>query len=525
MQLKYCASIVFAVSIYGQTPQAPQGLTVVSATAQKVQLSWTAADNVATGYTVQRKALTGSYSTVLTVSGTTATDNTIDPYTTYVYRVRATTSSSSSGASNEVTVGPPPFGYNTAVPYPAGLDPYYAGYFGAEIRTTLDTNGDPAIAYTFDDPNQDGDYSDSALFFVRWDRAHYQWTAPVQVALIGEVQEFTLTPISIAQDASNGVFGIAYEDETNPDTPTVSVALSSDGGLTWSIKSLTGDGEGYSRPTVALGSGNVYLSFYHDFDGTRFVNGAQSDDPANWNSTLVPIPAPYQYYTRFATLALDSNGNPAVAYIVDGENGEGEAFWRPGGQPVVITDNGGVQNDYPDIRLSFFGTTPRVVFDGYLFDYYDDYDHDLWMLASPDDGTTWSSPVNIHSDGNRDLTGPIDMATGSQGQVAIVTQNNSGNLGNVACDSPKLAMSPDMVSWTTCGLSPIDSTSYSGLNPNVRFLGNDTLYVTFRSDADGGDSPLGVILWRQPPDWVFPQLPPPQESRAPRVSRGANRGN
>ena len=73
--------------------------------------------------------------------------------------------------SNEVTVGPPPYGFNRVVALPAGVE--NSGYFGVGLRMALDGNGDPALAYVFHDPNQDNDndYSDSALYFVKCGKA------------------------------------------------------------------------------------------------------------------------------------------------------------------------------------------------------------------------------------------------------------------------------------------------------------------------------------------------------------------
>jgi hypothetical protein len=175
---KVSCGVLLSSALFAQNLQTPQALTVVSATNKQVQLRWTAGDSVATGYTVERKPLGGDYSAAFTATTSTASDTNFDPYTTYVYRVRGTQQTNQSGPSNEVTVAPPPYGYNTAFQYPSSLDPYNAGQLGKAISMILDSSGDPAIAYTWDDPNNDGDYSDTAVYLVRWDRAHYQLTMP-----------------------------------------------------------------------------------------------------------------------------------------------------------------------------------------------------------------------------------------------------------------------------------------------------------------------------------------------------------
>jgi hypothetical protein len=512
---KVTCGLLLSSALFAQTLQPPQTLTVVSATNKQVQLRWTAGDTSATGYVIERKPLGGDYSTALSATGTTAADTSFDQYTAYTYRVRGTLQSNQSGPSNEVTVGPPPYGYNVAAPYPASLDPYYSDQFGRAVNMIADASGDPAIAYTWDDPNNDSDFSDSAVFFVRWDRAHYQWTKPVQVHLIGEVSRFTLTPISVAQDASNGAFAIAFEDESNPDVARMEFALSTDGGANWKTVKVGDDDNStsYQRPSLAMAGGNVYLTYYHDFDGIRYVTGKQSDDPSKWTSSLVPLPGGYTSYERESSLALDGRGVPAVAFWVSGDNGQGQAFWRPGGSSIAIYNNQGNQTDNPDIRLTFFGNQPRVAVFGALDEnYFVDYDHTVWVITSPDNGTTWSRPVNIVSDLGTTLDGPMGIAAGPQGQGAIVMETNGGN-GTSNCSQPKLTMSGDQVTWTTCGTETVGNIDITAGSPSIYFSGNGRLMLGYQQSSSGEDNsaPLGITVWRQPPDWAFPPPPPPQE--------------
>jgi Fibronectin type III domain len=111
---------IWVVGAVAQTPPAPTGLAVVSATKSQVQLTWTPGAGAATGYVVERKPLNGSYATALNSTGPSAADTTIDAYSTYVYRIRATSSVGQSEPSNEVTVGPPPYGFNRVVALPGG---------------------------------------------------------------------------------------------------------------------------------------------------------------------------------------------------------------------------------------------------------------------------------------------------------------------------------------------------------------------------------------------------------------------
>jgi hypothetical protein len=512
---KVICGLLFSSALYAQTLQPPQTLTVVSATNKQVQLRWTAGDTTATGYVIERKPLGGNYTTALTATGTTANDTNFDPYTAYTYRVRGTQQSNQSGPSNEVTVGPPPYGYNTAVASPSADDDNIIGHFGSAVSMILDTSGDPALAYNVQDPNNDGDYSDGRLYFVRWDRAHYQWTKPVQVAVVGDVEFGNLTPASLAQDPTNGAIGMAYQDESTADSDRISFSISSDGGVTWKAVKVTGDDSStaYERPSLAMNAGNVYLTFYHDFDGILYVTGKQSDDPSKWTSTLVPLPGGYDHYWQVSSLALDSRGVPAVAFVVDGDPGMAEAFWRPGGSSVLIWNNNGEQTDDPDLRLTFSGTQPRVVFAGALDDnYFADYDHSIWVMSSPDNGATWARPANVVSDLGTTLDAPVSIAAGPQGQVAIVMDDNGGN-GTSNCTEPKIAMSTDLVNWTTCGTDTAGVYSINAISSQVAFAGNGSLLVGFQQTEFGDDNslPTGVLVWRQPAAWSFPPPPPPQE--------------
>src|SRR5207237_3870463 len=91
--------------------QAPTGLTVRTATNKRVDLAWS---GTASGYTVQRRALGGTFANLAAnVTATTYSDTTIDAYTTYQYQVLANLASGNPPPSVQVTVGPPPSGFTT----------------------------------------------------------------------------------------------------------------------------------------------------------------------------------------------------------------------------------------------------------------------------------------------------------------------------------------------------------------------------------------------------------------------------
>jgi len=516
----------FAAAGFALDP--PTALTVVTATNKQVKLSWTAGGTAATQYVVERRTLDsttyGAIGTIVPdnnkVLATTYTDAAFDPFTAYVYRVRGVNTtpvpSDISDPTNEVTVGPPPYGYTRVVATPDNL--LVESTFGHHTEMALDPSGDPVLAWLVVDPNQDGDDVDSELWALRWDRAHYTWTAPVRVAVPGSIESSGNFAQSyrIAVDRTSGAIAIAYLDLSVTDTWTVVVADSADGGVTWRKRTIATDTQSaYNMPALALGAGKVYLTFYHDFDGVHYRSGKLSDDPTTWSDELVPLLSG-SGYGRDSDVALDSDGNPGVAYLVSTDAGHSELFYRPGGNAAVANASTDGPGDFWQLRLGFFGNSPRIAFTGGLDDqYFADYDHALFLLAATDSGSSWNPRLNIKSDGNTSISGPIDLSFDSKGLGAIVTESNGGNSDGVVCGQPKLALSDGSGAWKTCGITA--KYTSGGQSPNVRFVANDTMYMAFQTPTypfdptTGLELPAGVYFWRGPIGFTFPTAPPPQQ--------------
>jgi hypothetical protein len=442
---------------WAQTPPPPESLKVVSATSKTVQLAWNASDR-AKYYVIQRKPLLvtssgirgtglevspGDYSQIIAIENHTAIDDTVDPYGTYSYCVAAVNDLGQSGCSNEVTAGPPPFGFNIAVPIDANADSYSYRDLHTLVRMEIDGNGDPAMTYVDKDPNRDGNNDDDTLFFVSWNRAQYAWNPPVQVAVTGGGNSGgTTVPISLARDAATDMWGIAYElrepsqSQKGVTLSRMMLATSTDGGFTWKYQSLTGDAADVYlyEPALALWQGSFYFAYLFHRDEFRLATGKLANDPAKWTVRTVPLPAGYPSILRTISLALDSEHNPGLALPVRVAYGErpdltGIVFWRPmsNDPPVLVAhDDGRTSGDQSDIALSFFGTEPRIASD-VILDYaaWDrDYDHCIWAFRAADNGRNWLPPVNVASDRRTTLEGPLSMTTGSQGQTAIATSTD-----------------------------------------------------------------------------------------------------
>jgi hypothetical protein len=78
----------------------------------------------------------------------------------------------------------------------------------------------------------------------------------------------------------------------DPDFPRIDLALSTDNGATWQSQTIATDVGGqsfeYQSPSIAMNGGNVYMVFYHAYEGLRYVTGKETDDPKAWKAQVVP---------------------------------------------------------------------------------------------------------------------------------------------------------------------------------------------------------------------------------------------
>ena len=193
---------IAGLSLLAGTLMAQTNLTVVAATNKQVNLNWSGS---ASSYSILRAPVGGSFTPIATAAATSYSDTTIDPYTTYQYRISA-----NSATSNTITVGPPAAGFSDVAPTPGAADSV-SGY-GYDLSLVLDGNGDPAFAFVFVDPNQDTDRTDTEILFRSWNRAQYTWNPVVKVGTVGDITSDNRLSISLAYDASANTFAIASED-------------------------------------------------------------------------------------------------------------------------------------------------------------------------------------------------------------------------------------------------------------------------------------------------------------------------
>jgi uncharacterized protein (TIGR03437 family) len=491
--------VLAGISILATTAfaQAPSGLTVKAATNKKVDLSWSGA---ASSYTVQRAILGGGFSNVATVTtGATYSDTSIDAYTTYQYQIVANLASGASGPSNQVTVGPPPAGFTTPAPAPGPPGGEAAQQYGYNLSVVLDGNGDPAFAFIFYDPNLDGDNADTRLEFFSWNRAAYKWNNIVHAATnLGDVGTTFHQALSLAYDASSNTFGIATEVNQGS---AIALYLSTDGGTTWTRKNnFTVSDTSLTSPSMVFAGGNIHLAYIVDFEGVKYVTGKLTADPSTWTTKTEPKSSSVGI-ARISTtisLALDSSGTPAIAWMADDQNVAYNVvvlFWKPnsGGAAVKVMDSQGHQTDFVAVKLVFAGLNPRVLAEIQRDD--GDFGVTLHSGKSDNGGATWSTPVLIPPDGDRSTDYPFDLAVDSQGRGAAAIGSNGGSGGTV-CGNPKFARTNDFNSWKTCDVANnLAATQNYAIYPGaeqVVFGGNDRVYFLW---WDNG----GIIMYREPP--------------------------
>lgn len=490
--MKALALLLLPLALIAQAPAAPSSLTVSSATSKAVVLNWTAGAG-ATSYLVERRPLGGVYASLAPQpTATTFTDSSFDAFETYTYRVTSVSAKGSSAASSEVETGPPPVGFNVVSPRPSTAS---ASAYGSQVSLALDGNGDPAIAFLHYDPNSDGDDADTTLYFSGWDRAHYRWKNPVKVDTPGDVSlRGVSVVVGMACDASNGRLGIAYAK-----SPTdVYVAFSTDNGLTWIAQKAPSDAENEVLAVAfRMGNGNAYLADYNGSTGVNYFTGPETTAPASWTKTKVPLPLSKTGYRSTLSMALDSAGAPALAFIYDDDSGPSVGYWRPGSATSTRVVEIKFQNDGPDIRLAFFGTQPRIALNaGFSNAVFDDRDQ-IWSIQSKD-GVTWGAPVSLPNDGGASWDGPLALAVRSDGFGTIAATVDGGNTSNSKCGEPKWGQSADFKTWTTCSPQGANPPQASSNYPSAAYASNDKIYLAFQNYGPEVDVPEGIILYREP---------------------------
>ena len=389
--------------------------------------------------------------------------------------------------------GPPPTGFQTIAPKPAN---HLDTAFGRFISLALDSNGDPATAFVYADPNGDGRYDDTQLMFVSWDRAANHWKEPVSVATMGNYDGRPPVPcVSLAHDPQTGAYGAVWVD---PGNKIIHLALSRDDGATWTEKPALTDTRELGGPTLAFAGGKANLAVWQVSKNIiLYLTGAIDEEPGQWKSTPAPMFPGNNAVARGSSLALDESGAPALAYWQKANNSPQWtlAYWRPGQDaPLKVADTGASTYPPDGVLLTFAGAQPRIVLDSRL-DRAQISSH--YSVASSDGGATWTKPSPIPDDGNEHIAGFMSLAVARDGRALFAGDVIGGNTQGMKCSWPKISRSADFVSWTTCAPQNAQYPQIRTLYGSVIHAPSGVFYLVFQNGQKSPQQGLaaGIIVW------------------------------
>ncbi len=380
------------------------------------------------------------------------------------------------------------------------------GRIGSELAMAQDLCGRPLLAYVWEDPNGDSDYSDSKLYFMRRFTDVF-WSAPQVIDTIGDINvNNPFRQVSIAFDVSNGRMGIAYQASFSG-TTSVKLALSDDG-ATWAIETLPKVDVSHNagQPALALGNGTVYVAVKEDSGvGARYLQRAGPS--GSFSISKPPTFADYDpadYSASPMSLELDDTGVPGLAYMnVADFNATGAytvavAFWRPGSASAVkVMDSQGAQNDGPTLDLVFDGQNPVVAA---LLSTDASADAFPWVAKSGNGGVSFAAAHRAPKDGGNVFSAYLAIAQDTAHHARVVSHSGGGNDVDTVCGKPKVSVTTDFVSWTTCGITGVDDVdkdNYDGLWINAATDRGNKLMLAEMADKTGA-SGGGILLYREP---------------------------
>jgi|GEM_PF-4116399 len=393
-----------------------------------------------------------------------------------------------------------------------------APYYG-HVAMALDEQGNPELAFIGYDPNGDGDVSDSALYFDAYDPDSCSWKAPVQLDVVGYVDDSRDREVTMARDASTGALLIAYQtiDQLGDQTSEIKLAQSTDNGATWTTEQVARDratdyatDNTVSRPIVAMRDGKTFLAYFEtwilsgsattDSDAATYHLRSRTGLAGTFSDTLVPkvsgalLPGSESYVPG---LAIDSAGNAGFAYVAatDDETYNLQVCYFASNQTasVAVFDSLDTQDDGPEVSLAFDGTKPRIAAS---LQRGEDDATALWFSAS-DDGATWGAPIQVPNDGADGMGADLDLKLDAAGDPWIAVHRSS-NSGETQCGTPKLSTRTGTADFSTCG-PPLDQmpsfNDYDGDFVQLGFTPEGKRVMAFSSTYSRAQN--NIVVWRQ----------------------------
>ncbi len=391
----------------------------------------------------------------------------------------------------------PPNGWQVAVPLPMGAA---ASTRFVSVTSIADQYGQPMIAALYEDPNGDLNYDDNRVVFTRWNGVTRAFGELQTIEVVGGAKfEHPDRQISLSLDSSTGRIGIAY---AKPQTDSIRLAVSDDEGTNFSLSTVSASGASLvSNPSLALFGGNTFLAWSEGSElqyRKRVGAGAFTSESAG-SITLG---------SRTVSLAVDSAGNPGVAFFVSvGGTSADLAFWRPGSAPVPVASADMLDlttpiESRPSATLTFVGTTPHLAFHLRKVAPLPAADDttELWYAKATDSGATWSTPIAIPRNGSATVFHSTSwyqaIVIDASGRVNVAADFASKG-AQTLCGGPKLARSTDGVSFMTC--APMSSpVQFAGdwISMWSHRAGKETIVFSYDSRTNASLKG-GIVMWRE----------------------------
>jgi hypothetical protein len=360
----------------------------------------------------------------------------------------------------------PPTGFSVVAEQPVGQ-----GRFGVSAASAPDQFNQPLVAAVWDDPNGDGQRSDTRVVFTRWNGETKAFEMVKTIEVVGEIDlSHPNRQVSVARDAMTGRIGVAYVKAG----AGVRYAFSDDEGANFSLSTVGMDpGAGDpSNPVLALRSGTSHVAYVTSTE--QVLYRTRSGSTGTFSEATAPVTAGQASSFGPIALALDGAGNPGLAYFTKGASLRGTlAFWRPGSaSATTITDSNMTDvlmpaTRRPSVSLVFVGTTPRVAFHLLRADPVvgmggaepmTDSNAELWTsVASDASGTSWSAPVGMPRTGNlvamrfNSTRWYQGLAVHPNGSMTLAAAFLGNGTTNTLCGGgPKISTSPNGTTFTTC---------------------------------------------------------------------------
>lgn len=396
---------------------------------------------------------------------------------------------------------------------------------GKMLSMVLDDDGLPMLTWLSETTSSPENWS---VLFSRYDGATARWTAPVVVASDLGVISDNVTRLAawLARDPKDGRLGVAfvkYEQfcaGSNKET-TIHVTFSTDEGKTWGTSERVSEAR-YTRndpvngvevcnteqPRIAMKDGTVHLAWAASAGEaesmTNYYRGyyyASSTTAGAWARTLLPHAGDdaRDGAKGILSLALDSAGAPAVAYLMGATslsttpNMQAVLYARPGSAAVRAGDSNNIQNDAPQLALSFDGAKPRIA--AHLSRANTAGANTNWVFAS-NDGAAFAMS-QIPDDGEDHGAQYMDLDFEGGKGVAIYEFGSARDPGT--CGGPKVSRSADGMTWSTCGLDT-ETRQLLGQYVTAELNGAGKLITAFREDTvdSAGRFKPGIVLHVEP---------------------------